>query len=385
MPFYHKLGEIPPKRHIQFRKPDGGLYYEQLFGTIGFDGMYSNLYHIHRPTQVKNIGKRYSVAPEISDTNNIRSLLLKGFEVPPTQDFLESRKIILTNSNCHIALAAPIKSMTEYFYKNSDSDEVLFIHKGKGILKTLMGNIPFDYGDYLVIPRGIIYQIHFESENNRLLIIESKDPVYTPKRYRNWFGQLLEHSPFCERDLRAPSVLEPKDEVGSFLMKVKKKEEIIELEYATHPFDVVGYDGHNFPYAFSIHDFEPITGRIHQPPPVHQTFETAGMVICSFVPRLYDYHPEAIPAPYNHSNIDSDEMLYYVAGDFMSRNNIKEGHITLHPAGIVHGPHPGAAERSIGKKGTEELAVMVDTFKPLMVTKEAEKLADPDYYKSWLE
>lgn len=385
MPFYHKLGEIPPKRHIQFRKPDGGLYYEQLFGTIGFDGMYSNLYHIHRPTQVKNIGKRYSVAPEISDTNNIRSLLLKGFEVPPTQDFLESRKIILTNSNCHIALAAPIKSMTEYFYKNSDSDEVLFIHKGKGILKTLMGNIPFDYGDYLVIPRGIIYQIHFESENNRLLIIESKDPVYTPKRYRNWFGQLLEHSPFCERDLRAPSVLEPKDEVGSFLMKVKKKEEIIELEYATHPFDVVGYDGHNFPYAFSIHDFEPITGRIHQPPPVHQTFETAGMVICSFVPRLYDYHPEAIPAPYNHSNIDSDEMLYYVAGDFMSRNNIKEGHITLHPAGIVHAPHPGAAERSIGKKGTEELAVMVDTFKPLMVTKEAEKLADPDYYKSWLE
>ena len=385
MPFYHQLGKIPPKRHTQFRKPDGGLYYEQLFGTVGFDGMYSNLYHIHRPTQVKEIGKRYSVAPDISDANNIRSLLLHGFKVPPTADFLESRKIILTNADCHIALAAPKKSMTDYFYKNSDSDEVLFVHKGSGTLKTLMGNIPFKYGDYLVIPRGIIYQMAFDTEDNRLLIVETSDPVYTPKRYRNWFGQLLEHSPFCERDLRAPSELEPHDEVGSFLMKIKKKDEIIEMVYATHPFDVVGYDGHNFPYAFSIHDFEPITGRIHQPPPVHQTFETAGWVICSFVPRLYDYNPDAIPAPYNHSNIDSDEMLYYVDGDFMSRNDIDVGYVTLHPAGIPHGPHPGAVERSIGKKGTEELAVMVDTFKPLMVTKEAEKLADGDYYKSWLE
>lgn len=385
MPFYHKLGKIPPKRHTQFRKPDGGLYYEQLFGTIGFDGMYSNLYHIHRPTQVKAIGNRYSVAPEIADANNIRSLLLKGFDLPPTDDFLESRKIILTNSDCHVALAAPKKSMTDYFYKNSDSDEVLFIHEGSGTLKTLMGNISFKYGDYLVIPRGIIYQIEFDTEDNRLLIVETKDPVYTPKRYRNWFGQLLEHSPYCERDFRAPTELEPHDEKGSFLMKIKKKDEILELEYVTHPFDVVGYDGYNFPYAFSIHDFEPITGRIHQPPPVHQTFETAGLVICSFVPRLYDYHPDAIPAPYNHSNIDSDEVLYYVDGDFMSRNNIKKGHVTLHPAGIPHGPHPGAAERSIGKKGTEELAVMVDTFRPLMVTKEAEKLADSDYYKSWLE
>lgn len=385
MPFYHRLGKIPPKRHTQFRKDDGGLYYEQLFGTIGFDGMYSNLYHIHRPTQVKEIGKRYSVAPDISDANNIKSLLLNGFKVPPTDDFLESRKIILTNSDCHIALAAPKKSMTDYFYKNSDSDEVLFIHKGSGTLKTLMGNIPFKYGDYLVIPRGIIYQMEFDTEDNRLLIVETNDPVYTPKRYRNWFGQLLEHSPFCERDFRAPSELEPHDEVGDFLMKIKKKDEILELIYGTHPFDVVGYDGFNFPYAFSIHDFEPITGRIHQPPPVHQTFETAGLVICSFVPRLYDYHPDAIPAPYNHSNIDSDEMLYYVDGDFMSRNNIDIGYVSLHPAGIPHGPHPGAAERSIGKKGTEELAVMVDTFKPLMVTKEAEKLADEDYYKSWLE
>lgn len=385
MPFYHQLGKIPPKRHTQFRKPDDNLYYEQLFGTVGFDGMYTNLYHIHRPTQVKKIGKRYSVAPEISDANNIKSLLLHGFKVPPATDFLESRKIILTNSDCHIALAAPKESMMSYFYKNTDADEVLFIHKGSGTLKTLMGNIKFKYGDYLVIPRGIIYQITFDTEDNRLFIVESNSPVYTPKRYRNWFGQLLEHSPFCERDFRAPSELEPHDEVGTFLMKVKKKDEIIEMEYATHPFDVVGYDGYNFPYAFSIHDFEPITGRIHQPPPVHQTFETAGMVICSFVPRLYDYHPDAIPAPYNHSNIDSDEVLYYVDGDFMSRNDIAIGHVTLHPAGIPHGPHPGAAERSIGKKGTEELAVMVDTFKPLMVTKEADKLADSDYYKSWLE
>ena len=222
-------------------------------------------------------------------------------------------------------------------------------------------------------------------EDNRLFIVESRSPIYTPKRYRNHFGQLLDHSPFCERDIRRPYELETHKELGDFLLKVKKKGEIIEMIYAAHPFDVVGYDGYNYPYAFSIHDFEPITGRIHQPPPVHQTFETNAFVVCSFCPRLYDYHPQSIPAPYNHSNIDSDEVLYYVDGDFMSRNDIEEGHISLHPAGIPHGPHPGAVERSIGKKGSDELAVMVDTFKPLMVTEEGLKLSDDSYHKSWLD
>ena len=385
MPFYHKLGKIPPKRHTQFRKPDGTLYSEQLFGTIGFDGMYSNIYHEYRPTQVKEIKNQYSVAPKIARANNMESLRLKGFDVKPEKDYLRSRKTVLTNSDCSIILAAPQESLKDYFYKNTDADELIFIHKGSGKLRTFLGNLDFKYGDYLLVPRGIIYQIDFETEDNRLFIVESRRPIYTPKRYRNWFGQLLEHAPFCERDIRKPQELETHDEKGEFLVKVKKHDDIFEMVYATHPFDVVGYDGYNFPYAFSIHDFEPITGRIHQPPPVHQTFETDAFVVCSFVPRLYDYHPLSIPARYNHSNIDSDEVLYYVDGDFMSRNDIEAGQITLHPAGIPHGPHPGAAERSIGKTETEELAVMVDTFKPLQVTEDGLKLSDGTYYQSWLE
>ncbi len=384
MPRYHSLGKIPPKRHTQFRKPDGSLYSEQLFGTIGFDGMYTNSYHVHRPTMVKAIKNQYSVAPKIAKQNNIQSYRFRGFQIAPKNDYLESRKAVLTNSDCTIILAAPKNSVTEYFYKNTDSDELLFVHKGSGKLRTHLGNLDFKYGDYLLIPRGIIYQIDFDTQDNRLFIVESRRPIYTPKRYRNWFGQHLEHSPFCERDIRVPYELETNDEKGDFLIKVKKNDEIIEMVYASHPFDVVGYDGYNYPYAFSIHDFEPITGRIHQPPPVHQTFETDAFVVCSFCPRLYDYHPLSIPAPYNHSNIDSDEVLYYVDGDFMSRNDIDPGHISLHPAGIPHGPHPGAAERSIGKKGSDELAVMVDTFKPLMVTQEAMEIADEDYFKSWL-
>lgn len=384
MPFYHKLGNIPPKRHTQFRKPNGDLYYEQLFGTVGFDGMSTNSYHEQRPTQVKEIRSQYSVAPIISKSNNIQSYKLKGFNIAPQDDFLESRKIILTNSDCHIVLAAPRKSTTDYFYKNTDSDEMIFIHKGSGKLRTIYGNLDFKYGDYLIIPRGIIYKIDFDNEDNRLFIVESHVPIYTPKQYRNWFGQLLEHSPFCERDIRRPYELETNNEKGEFTIKVKKKDEIFEMIYASHPFDVIGYDGFNYPYALSIHDFEPITGRIHQPPPVHQTFETTAFVVCSFVPRLYDYHPLSIPAPYNHSNIDSDEVLYYVDGDFMSRNDVAPGNISLHPAGIPHGPHPGATERSIGKKETQELAVMVDTFKPLMVTEDAMKIADDKYFLSWL-
>ena len=385
MPFYHKLGEIPPKRHTQFNNPKGGFYYEQLFGTIGFDGMASTVYHLHRPTQVKSIGKQYSIAPKVAVSNNIQSHRLRGFEVAQKKDYLESRSVVLTNADCNIVLAAPQTSLTDYFYKNSDADELIFIHRGSGTLRTMFGNLAFKYGDYLVVPRGVIYQIEFQTKDNRLFIVESYSPIYTPKRYRNWFGQLLEQAPYCERDIRRPAMLETHDQVGDFTIKIKKKNEIIEMVYASHPFDVVGYDGYNYPYAFSIHDFEPITGRIHQPPPVHQTFETNALVVCSFVPRLYDYHPKAVPAPYNHSNIDSDEVLYYVDGDFMSRNDVKAGHISLHPAGIPHGPHPGAMERSIGLKDTRELAVMVDTFKPLQLTEEALKISDDGYYQSWLE
>ncbi|MBT8308176.1 MAG: homogentisate 1,2-dioxygenase [Maribacter sp.] len=384
MPLYHRLGKIPSKRHTIFKKADGSLHHEQLFGTIGFDGMSSLMYHLHRPTMVKEVGITEALSPKAVVSHNIKSRLLKGFQVQPEEDYLESRKIVLFNSDVNVALAAPTKSMTSYFYKNADADELLFVHKGSGTLKTLLGEIPFEYGDYLLIPRGMIYQIDFDSVDNRLLVTESFSPIYTPKRYRNWFGQHLEHSPFCERDFKLPQNLQTHDEQGEFMMKVKKQGQLHHLVYASHPFDVVGWDGYNFPYGFSIHNFEPITGRVHQPPPVHQTFETNTFVVCSFVPRLYDYHPEAIPAPYNHSNIDSDEVLYYVEGDFMSRKNIDKGYISLHPAGIPHGPHPGTYEASIGKSKTEELAVMIDTFKPLQLTQAAMDIDDGKYYQSWL-
>lgn len=385
MPIYHHLGEIPAKRHIVFKDASGGHYYEQLFGTEGFSGMQSMLYHKCRPTQVKEILKSYSVVPGAGIEKNIKALLLKGFEIKPVDDFLDSRKVLLYNQDVWLSLAAPRKSLTDYFYKNADADEMLFIHKGRGVLKTFMGDISFEYGDYLIIPRGMIYQIEFESADNRLLVLESFHPIYTPRRYKNSVGQMLEHSPFCERDYKLPGNLQSYHEKGNFLMKIKKEGMMHEVVYATHPFDVVGWDGFNYPWGFSIHNFEPITGRVHQPPPVHQTFETPGFVVCSFCPRLYDYHPLAIPAPYNHSNIDSDEVLYYVDGDFMSRNDIQSGHITLHPKGIPHGPAPGAMERSIGQKQTQELAVMVDTFRPLKVSADALAIDDGKYYKSWVE
>jgi len=386
MPFYHTFGLIPQKRHTQFEKPDAkGLYYEQLFGTIGFEGMSSLLYHVHRPTMVRDVLESVDTSPKIAVGKNMLSRKLIGFSVPPADDYLDSRIPLLVNQDLIFGLAAPRQSLTDYFYKNADSDEMLFVHRGSGRLRTLFGTIPFQYGDYLIIPRGTIYQIDFDSTDNRLLYVESHSPVYTPKRYRNQFGQLLEHSPYCERDIIRPQALETHDETGDFLFKIKKQGALHSLVYASHPFDVVGWDGYNYPYGFSIFNFEPITGRVHQPPPVHQTFQTDSFVVCSFVPRLFDYHPKAVPAPYNHSNIDSDEVIYYVDGDFMSRNDIAAGHITLHPGGIPHGPAPGAMERSIGKKETQEYAVMVDTFRPLMLTEQALQIDDGKYYKSWLE
>ena len=385
MPIYHKLGSIPPKRHTQFRKSDGGLYYEQLFGTIGFDGMSSLLYHIHRPTIIRSVDQPVDVRPVLSCPHNITPRRLMGFDVPFTDDYLDSRTPLMANNDLVLGLAAPKGSMTDYFYKNADADELVFVHRGSGTLRTQLGNIPFVSGDYLLIPRGMIHQFEFKEGENRLLYIEASSPLYTPKRYRNHFGQLLEHSPYCERDYKLPVELETHDEIGDFRIKIRKQGMMHEVVYATHPFDVVGWDGYNFPYGISIYDFEPITGRIHQPPPVHQMFENQAFVVCSFVPRLYDYHPLSIPAPYNHSNIDSEEVLYYVDGDFMSRNDIAPGQITLHPGGIPHGPHPGAYERSIGKKDTAEYAVMVDTFRPLGLTDAALSIDDGRYFRSWME
>jgi len=383
MPFYHKLGEIPQKRHTVFKTPKGGIYYEQLFGTEGFSGMSSLLYHLKNPTGITAFLDSYNITPKVAIEKNIMPRKFEGFDVIPVDDFLESRTVLMLNNDLQIGVSAPRQSMTDYFYKNAESDEVLFIHRGTGTLKTLLGNINFESGDYLVIPKGVIYQMTFNTSDNRIFFVESYSPIYTPKRYRNNFGQLLEHAPFCERDIKVPTELETHDKSGSFLIKIKKQGMIHQLVYGSHPFDVVGWDGYNFPYGFSIHNFEPITGRVHQPPPVHQTFQARNFVICSFVPRMYDYHPQAVPAPYNHSNIDSDEILYYVNDNFMSRSDIRQGQMTLHPSGIPHGPHPGAIEKSIGKKETKELAVMIDPFRPLMLTEAALNIADHQYYLSW--
>ena len=381
---YHSLGSIPPKRHTTFEKPEGGLYQEELFGTAGFVGMSSLIYHVHPPTVVSEVRKVKDLTAKIGIEKNMKALSFKGFSLPQIDDYIESRKILFVNNDLKIGLAAPKSFSKDYFYRNSDSDEMLFIHVGSGKLRTMYGSIDFKYGDYLIIPRGTTYQIDFDTEDNRILFIESASAITTPKRYRNNYGQLLEHSPFCERDIRLPKELKTHDEKGQFKVLSKKQDVLWEYTHENHPFDVVGWDGFNYPYAFSIHDFEPITGRIHMPPPIHQTWEAAGFVVCSFVPRMYDYHPKSIPSPYHHSNIDSEELLYYVDGDFMSRNNIEKGQLTLHPGGIPHGPHPGAIERSVGKKETGELAVMIDPFSPLMITEEAMNLQVDDYYKSWM-
>ncbi len=386
MPHYQKRGKVPKKRHIEFRNEDGELYKEELFSTVGFDSVYSLLYHVNMPTQIKQVEEGVNVAPEIAVDNNERHRSFSGFNVPPEKDYLESRKPILVNDDVQISLAAPQSSTDDYFYKNAEADELLFIHRGSGTLRTMYGNIDFQYGDYLNIPRGTIYKIEFDNEDNRLFIVESfcSSLVY-PERYRNEFGQLLEHAPYYERDIRPPADLETHDEEGDFLIKLKRGGEVFTFHYNYHPFDLIGWDGYCYPYAFSIHDFEPIVGRVHMPPPVHQTFEADEFVVCSFCPRLYDFDDKAIPVPYNHSNIDCDEVMYYVAGQFMSKKHVDEGQVSLHPKGIPHGPHKGVMEQGIGQTETEELAVMLDTFNPLQITKTAMELELPDYHKSWNE
>lgn len=385
MPFYHRAGKVPQKRHVQFRKADGGLYAEELVSTEGFSNVLSLIYHVHPPTLVKHIGEPIDVRPKYVVENNLRHRSFTTFSFDAQDDYLDSKRILMGNNDLLVGTAAPKKSMTDYYYKNADADEVLFIHEGKGTLKNIYGKVDFGYGDYLVIPRGTIYQMEFESDNNRILITESFSPIVPPKRYLNQYGQFLEHSPYCERDLRLPTDLETHDEEGEFKVIIKKGGHHFPYTLATHPFDAIGWDGYLYPYAFNISDFEPITGRVHQPPPVHQTFEGRNFVLCSFVPRLYDYHPEAIPAPYNHSNVDSDEILYYVDGDFMSRKHVERGMITLHPKGIPHGPHPGTVEKSIGQKETLELAVMIDPFYPLQLTEDVLSVEDESYWKSWME
>ena len=381
---YHKLGKIPPKRHIQFRKKDGSLYYEELFGNEGFSSDSSLIYHIHPPTQVREVKGFKDVAPKAAVHENITSRKIKANKITSSSAYNEGKVPLLFNNDLTIGVSNPKGSSKDIYYKNASFDELIFIHKGNGLLKTFLGNISFCDGDYLIIPRGIIYQIEFESKKNKTLYIESNSPISFPKRYLSKKGQFLEGAPLSERDLKLPGDLISYDEKGRFKLHINKNHKIHEVIYASHPFDVVGWDGYCYPFAVSIHNFEPITGKIHQPPPVHQIFEGNNFVVCSFCPRLFDYHPQSIPAPYNHSNIDSDEVLYYVEGDFMSRDSIECGDITLHPSGIPHGPHPGTVEKSIGELKTDELAVMVDPFNPLKITQDALRVEDENYFKSWL-
>ena len=289
---------------------------------------------------------------------------------------------MLVNDDISIGLCRPDEPM-EYFYKNADGDDLLFVHEGQGRLETMFGTLPYHEGDYLIIPRGTIYRMVAASPMTKFLVMDSASQIQPPKRYRNDYGQLLEHAPYCERDIRVPETLDYHDEAGEWAVRIKARGRLTAYHYDFHPLDVVGWDGYLYPWALNIADFEPITGSLHQPPPVHQTFSGHNFVVCSFVPRMLDYHPDAIAVPYNHSNLDSDELLYYVNGNFASRRGIEKGSMTLHPSGIPHGPQPGAVEASLGAKRTEELAVMVDTFRPLKMTEAALGLEDNNYPFSW--
>ncbi|RMF45054.1 MAG: homogentisate 1,2-dioxygenase [Anaerolineae bacterium] len=384
MPYYHKLGEIPHKRHTQFRKPDGGLYREEVMGLEGFSGLQSILYHHYLPPAVQRVEDLGEAAPHFVDFGPIRHRAFQTAEIPKGGDPLEGRLPLMGNADVLLGVSRPTQSMT-YFYRNAQSYEVWYTHEGRGVLHSQFGNLPFESGDYLVIPYGVTWQMRLETPEARFFTIEARGQIAPPKRYRNAFGQLLEHAPYCERDIRPPQTLETHTERGEYEVRVKVRDRLTRHILDHHPCDVVGWDGYLYPWAFSIHDFEPITGRVHQPPPVHQTFEGPNFVVCSFVPRLFDYHPEGIPAPYNHSNVNSDEVIYYAEGNFMSRRGIERCDLTLHPFGLPHGPQPGATEASIGKRETHELAVMVDTFHPLHLTEAALHLEKDDYMASWLE
>lgn len=379
---YVQLGEVPRKKHIQFRKPDGGLYAEQLFSTIGFDGPMSTLYHINLPTEVAGWEDMGSVAPKYLDDEPLRHRHMKTARLEPKGNAITGRLPLMGNNDLVWSQVLPSEQM-EDFYKNAEADEILFVHDGSGTLESMYGDVEVRPGDYVVVPRGTIWRIRFDSLPVRMVVVESHGPVTVPRRYRNEYGQMLEHAPFSERDFRPPHELKTYDEKGEYRVIVKARGRHTLYKYPFHPFDIVGWDGFVYPVAFSIHDFQPITGQIHMPPPIHQTFIGKGFVVCSFCPRILDFHPEAIKIPYNHSNVDSDEVLYYCNDKFGSRKGIEEGSITLHPLGIPHGPQPGAVEASMPHTETKELAMMVDTFYPLKLTEHAVNLEDPEYWKSW--
>jgi homogentisate 1,2-dioxygenase len=384
--YYVRHGNVPTHRHTQHRAPDGSLYAEELFGVEGFSGRSSLLYHLVPPTGTHRIEPGGEIRLEAATEPVHRHHLTKTGDLAPAGDAISGRIPLYFNADVIFGVVRPAEAMPAgSFYRNGIADEMLYVHEGTGVCDTIFGPLRYGPGDYLVLPIGTTWRLDPDAgSEQRLLYLEAPSEIEPPKRYRNDYGQLLEHAPYSQRDLHAPDEVAPRDETGDFVIHIRTADRITAYHYRHHPFDLVGWDGYLWPFRFNIADFQPITGRVHQPPPVHQTFQARNFVVCSFVPRMFDYHPLAIPAPYNHSNINSDEVIYYVAGNFMSRRGVEIASFTLHPAGIPHGPHPGTVEASIGKERTEELAVMVDTFHPLKLTKQALELDDDRYPYSWL-
>jgi len=382
MPSYVRAGSLPHKRHIQFRRPDGGLYAEELFSTKGFESVYSLLYHLRPPTATLEVRAWDRPAVQLEPNEPLRNRHFKTAKIQTGGDAIDSRRALLGNDDILLSIAQVERPM-EYWYRNTGGDELLFIHHGAGVLETPFGELAFRAHDYVVIPTGTTYRV-LPASPTRMLVHESRGMVTIPRRYRNDFGQLEEHAPYYERDFRAPVLKAPVDARGEHEIRVSNAGRTAIYIVQNHPCDVVGWDGYCYPYAFNLEEFAPITGKLHQPPPAHATFEAPGAAFCAFVPRLFDYHPLAIPVPYNHSSVDCDEVIFYVSGNFMSRRGVEEGSITLHAAGAPHGPQPGAVEASLGAKSTDEIAVMVDTFKPLSLALSALEVEDEQYYRSWI-
>ena len=389
MPPYQQMGSIPRKRHIEHRREGGyrgeGMYYEEVVTTAGFGRAYSIAYHLRPPTRVRKVEAAEGVAVETVEQDVLRHHHLRTGGMKPAGDAVTGRVPLLTNADVTISRCRPSRAQAE-LYRNAAADEVLFVHKGRGTLSTLFGVLPFRPFDYVVIPHCTTYRIDFEPDvQPDLLVVEAAGNVTIPPRYLNPDGQLRLGAPYSERDLhgpREPLVIDREEDVA---VLVKDGARRTRYTLAHHPFDVIGWDGFVYPYTFNADDFEPITGTVHQPPPAQQTFEAPGFVLCTFAPRLLDTHPEAVKVPYAHSNVQADEVLYYVRGRFGSRRGVEEASFTLHPRGIPHGPHPGTIVASRTMTRTDELAVMVDTVKPLLLTRQAMEMDDPDYPYSWLE
>jgi len=380
---YHRLGQIPAKRHVTQRNSGGGLHYEELIGNRGFAGPSSLLYHLHLPTAIRESEPVKDLAIEGEPESELRNRHFDTSKVVCGPSLTLDRVPLLFNSDVTLSLARPTAT-DDTFFRNGQADEMIYVAEGGGTLESAFGEVPYRQGDYVVVPRAIVHRFVLGEGPHRYLVFESADYVRAPRRYRGDHGQLLEGAPYSERDFRVPGNLRTRDEKGSFAILVKAHDRLTRITLDHHPFDVVGWDGFYYPYAFSIHDFEPRVGRTHLPPPVHQTFEGNGFVICSFCPRPYDFDREAIPAPYSHTNAMSDEVIFYASAEFMSRKGVSFGSITLHPDGLPHGPQPGRTEASVGAKWTDELAVMLDTFKPLRVARGFLGAEDPSYWRSWV-